>query len=122
MDILTATANEQIQEIETGIEEGIYEAADNIQKLADLREAVNYCTPVIELNPLQKKVAEIVAAIPGEVTKYGYYSTSSCDTNSYGWDKLKHTALLYLQNNPPAGYTVSRTVKHDVTDWMIVEK
>lgn len=75
-----------------------------------------------EQNPLQVEVAAIVAQIPKEVEKYGYFSTSTCDTNSYGWSRLKHTAMEWLQRNPPDGYTVSRSVKHEVTDWKITAR
>lgn len=77
---------------------------------------------VVELTPLQKEVEGIVVQIQPQIDKYGYYSVSTCDINYYGWSKLKHSAMEYLQRNPPEGMVVSRKVNHEVTDWKIMQK
>lgn len=90
------------------------------QKAYDM--AYGYAPRPVELTPLQKEVEAILAQIPKEAEKYGYFSTSTADTSSYGWSRLKHTAMEYIQRNPPEGYIVSRQVRFDVTDWKIVAK
>ncbi len=64
---------------------------------------------------------KLVELIAKGVAEHGRWSWSTCPTGAgYGWDPLMHEALVWLQNNPPAGIKITSRYQHECYDWLAV--
>lgn len=75
-----------------------------------------------EKNELDQKVDKILECARAEIASRGYYTNSTCNTNSYGWSLLEHLAMEKIARNCPSDLNVSKNYKFEVWDWTITEK
>lgn len=77
-------------------------------------------TATLVLNRFEQKKNSVLKNIENGIKNDGIYRVNTCDTFQYGWDADEHQALLNLQrtNNK---YHFSRTVRFQVTEWIITK-
>jgi hypothetical protein len=71
------------------------------------------------INPIHVRALELSEQLIAEISKRGYGSLSTCNTNSYGWKLNDHLAMEHLRNNQPLGYSLKCEYKHEVWDWTL---
>jgi len=71
------------------------------------------------MTPFEEKKQSITEEIKEKVEKLGMYQFSTCDTNAYGWDAMKHHAMHSICRNGIKEYNISFEISHGVTRWTI---
>ncbi len=52
----------------------------------------------------------------------GVFTASTCPTGeAFGWDMMQHYALEWFMRNPPDGWHIVRTYRHECYDWTITK-
>ncbi len=70
------------------------------------------------------KMAELVEQISKHLEANDSCNLSTCDCAYYGWDAEKHHAMHALARHgvPGKQWRIQHAVKHEVTDWTIIDE
>jgi hypothetical protein len=63
----------------------------------------------------------ILAAIDADIKRTGVFTICTCDLDVFGWDKLEHEAMRWLERHEPGNLCVRGCPNHGTIEWTVVE-